>query len=72
MHAYPAGNNEGNGLDGCPCDLVRTRDLAFGDIKRTTGKEAHASLGIGRLVLGKCVERVRLPLIVADVSITGC
>lgn len=51
MDAYPARYNERDGLDSCSCDLVRTRDLTLGYIKRTARKEAHASLRIARLVL---------------------
>ena len=65
-----ARNNEGNGFYRRCGELVGTRDLALGDVKRASGKEAHASLGVGRLVLREAVKLIGLVLVVADVAIS--
>lgn len=69
--AHLAGNDERDGLDACPRDLVCASDLAVGDTERAARQEAHPALGITRLVLREGVERVRLPLVVAHITVAA-
>ena len=68
---YFSGDDEGNGLDRGRGDLVSTRDLAVGDGEAAAGKEAHAALRVGRLVLCEREQVVVLVLVVADVPVTA-
>lgn len=69
---YLSGNDERDWLDGAAVDLVRAGDFAFGDVKGTTGQEAHAPLGIGGLVFCEWEERVVLILVVTDIAVSVC
>lgn len=63
-------DNECNRLHSAARKLVRTRNFALGDIKRTTRQEAHAALRVRRLVLSEGVKSVGLVLIVTNVAVT--
>ena len=63
-------HNERDGLDAVGRKLIRTGDLALRDVERAAGEEAHAALGVGRLVFGEGVKGVGFVLEVADVAVT--
>ena len=51
-----AGNNECNGLNACPCNLIHVGNLAVGDTECMGQQKAHPVLGITRLVLHEGME----------------
>lgn len=65
-----AGDDERDRFDYASAELVGPCNLAIGNIQSAAREEAHAPLGVCRLVFCERVERVALVLVVANVAIT--